>query len=94
MYSIYPYLGLVIFAVLIFYYLRKRRKDKFDGDSEPAHVKGSSGASGTALEEDGDNGVKEEEDGMGGRLSAGLEGVGIITPYSFQPAPVGYGKLD
>ena len=87
MYSIYPYLGLVIFVVLIFFCLRKRRKNKFGGDSESAHVKGGGGASGTALEEGGDNEVKE--DGMGGRLSAGLEGVGIITPYSFQPAPIG-----
>jgi hypothetical protein len=38
----------------------------------------------------GNSGVGiDEDDGMGGRLGAGHEDGGIITPFPFQPAPVG-----
>jgi len=85
---------------LSFFYLRKRRKDKFDGrsgnlDHRDAYVKG--GGSGTTpkidLEEDdvmNDNEVRgDEDDGMRGRLGDAPEGGGIITPYPFHPAPLG-----
>ena len=95
MYSLSPYLGVLIFALVVFFYLRNRRKDRFDGNFDHAHVKG--GGSGTTFKIDledhrvmGDNEEKvDEDDGMGGRLGGGPEGGGVITPYPFQPAPVG-----
>ena len=73
--------------------MRKRRKDRFDGNFDRAHVtyvKG--GGRGTLpkidLAEDGlidDN----EDDGLGGRLGFGPGGGGIITPYPLQLAPPG-----
>ena len=77
--------------------MRKRRKDEFDGNFDPANV-GSGGGTLPKIDlgENGllmdNNGVAvDEDDGMGGRLGAGPGGGGIITPYSFQPAPVGGG---
>lgn len=99
-YSLAPYLGLgglFILALLVFFCLRKRRKDEFDGNFDPAHVTTVNGG-GTLPKIDlgeggltGNNGLGavEEDDGMGGRLGLGAGGGGIITPYSFQPAPVG-----
>ena len=96
-----PYLGLgglFILAFLVFFCLRKRRKDEFDGNFDPAHVTTVNGGGGTLPKIDlgegglvGNSGlgVVEEDDGMGGRLGLGAGGGGIITPYSFQPAPVG-----
>jgi len=93
--------GLFILALLLFFCLRRRRKDEFDGNFDPAHV--TSGGGGTLpkidLGEDGimgdgrgggGLGAVEEDDGMGGRLGAGAGGGGIITPYHFVPsAPLG-----
>ena len=91
--------GLIILAALVFFCLRKRRKDEFDGNFDPAFVgSGKGGGGGTLPKIDlGENGLLMgsngervyEDDGMGGRLGAGPEGGGIITPYAFQPAPVG-----
>ena len=97
-YSLTLYLGvggLIILAALVFFCLRKRRKDEFDGNFDPAII-GSGGGTLPRIDlgENGllmsNNGVGvEEDDGMGGRLGAGPGGGGIITPYSFQPAPIG-----
>ena len=93
--------GLIILAALIFFCLRKRRKDIFDGNFDPAIVGSSSGGGGTLPKIDlGENGLLmdsngvgvDEDDGMGGRLAVGPGNGGIITPYSFQPAdpaPIG-----
>ena len=93
--------GLLILAALIFFCLRKRRKDIFDGNFDPAIVGSSSAGGGTLPKIDlGENGLLmdgngvgvDEDDGMGGRLGVGPGGGGIITPYSFQPAapaPIG-----
>ena len=74
--------------------MRKPRKDKFDGNFDPNHVKG--GRSGTLPKIDlgeadlmGNNGVEvDEDDGMGGRLGLGPGSGGIIMPYPFQLHPV------
>ena len=78
-------------TLLVTFCLRRRRKNAFDGNFDPAHVKG--GGSGTLpkidLGEDGlmgNNGI--EDDGMGGRLGAGPGSGGIIMPYPFQLAAV------
>ena len=84
LFSLSPYLGIVVFNRLIIFYLRKRRKDKFNGNFEPAIAKNVGRASGMGLM--GDSEV-DEDDGMRGMLGAGPEGV--ITPYPFQPAPIG-----
>ena len=75
--------------------MRKRKKDIFDGNFDPANV-GSGGGTLPKIDlgENGllmdNNGVPvDEDDGMGGRLGAGPGAGGIITPYSFQPAPIG-----
>ena len=91
--------GIIVLAFLIFLCLRKRRRDEFDGNFDPAQFTSGKGGGGGGtlpkidLGEDGligHNGVGvEEDDGMGGRLGAGPGAGGIITPYSFQPAPVG-----
>jgi hypothetical protein len=77
--------------LLVGFCLRRRRKRAFDGNFDPAHVRG--GGSGTLpkidLGEDGlmgNNGV--EDDGMGGRLGAGPGRGGIIAPYPIQLAAV------
>ena len=93
-YSVSPSLGvggIIILTLLFTFGLRKRRRDRFDGNFDPAHVKGGRG-SGTLpkidLGEDGligKNGV--EDDGVGGRLGAGPGRGRIIAPYPFQRAP-------
>ena len=99
---ILSYLGIaavLLFTVLVFFCLRKRRKDEFDGNFDPANVGSVKGGGGGTLPkidlgESGllmNNGGVEEDDGMGGRLGSGPEGGGIITPYAFQPAPIGGG---
>ncbi|KAF8890851.1 hypothetical protein CPB84DRAFT_1392769 [Gymnopilus junonius] len=40
---------------------------------------------GVPLGVDGD--VDEDDDGMGGRLNAGVDGGGVISPYSYSPGP-------
>ncbi|KAF8815246.1 hypothetical protein BYT27DRAFT_6734866 [Phlegmacium glaucopus] len=96
---------LIILAALVFFCLRKRRKDEFDGNFDPAHVSSVKGGGGTLphidLGEDGImgngggarvGGEVDEDDGMGGRLASGVNGGGIIVPYAFKPAtPVGGG---
>ena len=87
--------GLILLAALVFFCLRRRRKDEFDGNFDPVNV--SSGGGTLPKIDLGENGLLmdgngvgvEEDDGMGGRLGAGPGAGGIITPYSFQPAPVG-----
>ena len=78
--------------------MRRRKKDIFDGNFDPANVGSVKGGGGGTLpdidlEEDGllvNNEVEsDEDDGMGGRLRSGPGGGGIIVPYSFQPTPVG-----
>ena len=91
--------GLFIIAALVYFCLRKRRKDEFDGNFDPANVGSVKGGGGGTLPKIdlGENGLLmgsngagvDEDDGMGGRLAVGPGGGGIITPYSFQPAPVG-----
>ena len=84
------YLGtgiLIIFSLFIFLCLRKRRKDKFDGNFDPFHLKGH--LSGTLPRIDlGEDGLMEvdEDDGMGGRLGAGPGCGGIISPYTLKYA--------
>ncbi|PPQ86158.1 hypothetical protein CVT26_000406, partial [Gymnopilus dilepis] len=84
--------GLLIVLAVIWALLRKKRiKDEFDGNFDPAYVSstanGKSGPSGgAALGGTLPNiPLDEEDDGMGGRLAAGAEGGGIISPYSYQP---------
>ena len=79
--------------------VNKEKTSKFDGNFEHAYAKSGGSGSGTTrkidLGEEGllsDNEVDElEDDGMGGILGAGPEDGGIITPYSFQPAPASVG---
>ena len=59
---------------------QRRAKDDFDGNFDPARV-GGSGGGGTLPQIDVD-----EDDGVGGRLAAGAEGGGIISPYSYTPS--------
>ena len=80
--------------------LRKRRKDEFDGNFDPAHVtsvKGGGGGGTLPNIDLGENGllgngngagaaVVDEDDGMGGRLGAGAGAGGIIVPYAFKPS--------
>lgn len=82
--------------------MRKRRKDEFDGNFDPAHVNTVKGGGGGTLPDIdlGEEGVVrrggevEEDDGMGGRLGAGAGGGGIIMPYSFKPStPIGGGGV-
>jgi len=96
---------LIILIVLIVFCLRKRRKDEFDGNFDPAHVnsvKGGGGGGtlpnidlgeGGIMGNDGGGRVRgemDEDDGMGGRLASGVNGGGIIMPYAFKPAtPMG-----
>lgn len=81
-------------AILVVFCLRKRRNE-FDGNFDPVHVKIKGGCGGTLPKIDlmeglmGKNGVGvDEDDGMGGRLGDGPGTGGIIMPYSFQAAPV------
>ena len=106
----FPYLGLAgltILALLLFFCLRKRRKDEFDGNFDPAYVSSAKGGGGGGtlpdvglrdgdmLGNDGGGrgvGEVEEDDGMGGRLGSGVGGGGIIMPYAFKPStPIGGG---
>lgn len=81
--------------------MRKRRRDEFDGNFDPAHVTSVKGGGGGTLPKIdlgeggimGDSGGRlgvVDDDGMGGRLGASAGGGGIIMPYSFvPPVPVG-----
>ena len=80
------YLGtglLIIFTLFVFLCLRKRRKDKFNGNFDPFHLKGD--LSGTLPKIDLGEEV-DEDDGMGGRLGAGPGCGGIISPYTLKHA--------
>jgi LPXTG-motif cell wall-anchored protein len=98
-----PYLGiggLLLLGLLIFC-LRRRRRNLFDGNFDPANITSVKGGGGGTLPNidlgeggimgDGrGEGLIDEDDGMGGRLGAGAGGGGIIMPYAFvPPAPVG-----
>lgn len=87
--------ALAILALLLFFCMRKRRKDEFDGNFDPAHVNSVKGGGGGTLPKIdlGEGGLLgngagevEEDDGMGGRIASGADGGGIIVPYAFQPS--------
>ena len=100
-----PYLGiggLLLLGLLLFFCWRRRRRDPFDGNFDPANITSVKGGGGTLPKIDlgeggimgdgGGEGLIDEDDGMGGRLGAGAGGGGIIMPYTFvPPAPVGGG---
>ena len=85
--------GLIILTLLAVFCLLNRRKDGFDGNFDPTHVKGPRGGSKSLPKIDlGEhsliNGAEvDEDDGMGGRLGAGPGRGGIIAPYPFQLTP-------
>jgi hypothetical protein len=94
--------GLLLLGLLLFFCLRRRRRDPFDGNFDPANITSVQGGGGGGtlpkidlgeggiMGEGRGGGLIDEDDGMGGRLGAGAGGGGIIMPYAFvPPAPVG-----
>ncbi|KAF9556215.1 hypothetical protein CPC08DRAFT_725904 [Agrocybe pediades] len=74
--------GLALILALIFFLLRRRRnKNEFDGNFDPAHVTGGVGGGGGTLPQMN----IDDDDGVGGRLESGVVGGGVISPYSYNP---------
>ncbi|KAH9476149.1 hypothetical protein JR316_0011720 [Psilocybe cubensis] len=78
----------VLIAFLLFLLRRRRTKNEFDGNFDPAYVSGRAGGvegGGGTLPRIPLSDEDLGDDGMGGRLNSGVSGGGIISPYAYNP---------